>query len=349
MGVRVSVLMPVYNAERYVGAAVRSILGQTLVDLELIVVDDGSMDGTAEVVSRIQDPRLRVIRLSPNRGYGTAVEIGRREAKGEFLARMDADDTCHRRRLEMQARFLDEHPEAVLVGTLRRLVSPNGMRIPVKLDWRAEDWHEESWESIHSGRRLFADPSVMVRTDAAERAGGWRNYQRSGMDVDLWLRILEGGGKAATLLQPLYFRRLVPCGIIFAQSTGETNQAVRKLADERRACGSDAVMRGDWQGSIVGDGLAGGGGSKGRVQMRLSIGAQCASRADFAGAWEFVKAAFRSGGIKTVGDRRLLAWCAGMTRGSARLLRVKGWTGKRRIRRCLKESWVRVQGRSKDF
>jgi glycosyltransferase involved in cell wall biosynthesis len=113
----VSVVMPMYNAAPYVGEAVRSVLGQTFSDFELIVIDDGSKDDSATEVERAAkgDARLRLIRQS-NSGVSVASNKGTELARGEFLARADSDDICLPNRLEKQVGYLREHPDCVAVG-----------------------------------------------------------------------------------------------------------------------------------------------------------------------------------------------------------------------------------------
>jgi glycosyltransferase involved in cell wall biosynthesis len=113
---KVSVYMPVYNAEEYVGRAIESILEQTLEDFEFLIVDDGSTDGSAGVIESYRDSRIRLFRQE-NQGCYPARNAALREARGEYLANMDADDISLPERLEKQAAFLDRHPEVVLVGT----------------------------------------------------------------------------------------------------------------------------------------------------------------------------------------------------------------------------------------
>ncbi|WP_284076398.1 glycosyltransferase family 2 protein [Herbaspirillum aquaticum] len=113
----VSVLMPVYNGERYLQPAIRSILGQTMGDFELIVIDDASRDSTPELLAACADPRLRVIRHDSNRGIVEALNHGLSYARGQYIARMDADDISHPERLQKQLAFLQHHPEVGLVGS----------------------------------------------------------------------------------------------------------------------------------------------------------------------------------------------------------------------------------------
>ncbi|WP_433528301.1 glycosyltransferase family 2 protein [Micromonospora sp. CA-263727] len=113
---RVTVLMPVHNAADYVEAAIGSVLRQTYRDLELLVVDDGSTDRTEAVVASITDPRLRVLHR-PRAGIVASLNAGLDEARGELLARMDADDVMGPERLARQVAYLDRNPEVVACGT----------------------------------------------------------------------------------------------------------------------------------------------------------------------------------------------------------------------------------------
>jgi len=89
-----SVLLPAYNARAHIGSAIRDLLAQTFRDFEILVVDDGSRDGTGEVVGSFSDPRIRLITLPKNRGLVGALNSGLAEARGRWVARQDADDRC---------------------------------------------------------------------------------------------------------------------------------------------------------------------------------------------------------------------------------------------------------------
>lgn len=113
---RVTVLMPVHNGAAHLASAVRSVLEQTFTDLELLVVDDGSTDPTAEILTSARDPRLRVLHM-PRRGIVAALNTGLDAARGQLLARMDSDDLADPERLARQVAFLDRHPGVVACGT----------------------------------------------------------------------------------------------------------------------------------------------------------------------------------------------------------------------------------------
>ncbi len=243
----VSVVLPCWNAAAYLGDAMSSILAQTLGDLELIVVDDASTDGSLRIARGFADPRVRVSALATNGGYPVAMNHGIAMARGRYLARMDADDVCRPARLEREVALLEDDPRLAFVGTEWYLVTPHGhvherLAAPAP---GAPAWRPESWDSLATGTRRFNDPSVVARIEAVRAAGGYRTYQRSVQDLDLWLRLLEAGGGGAAWLEPLYGRRLNPDSLVYSGRRAVVDAVPRRLAEERRATGSDAVMRGE--------------------------------------------------------------------------------------------------------
>lgn len=124
----VSVLMPVHNGEAYVEPAVRSIMTQTLQDIEIIVVDDASTDGTAKILARLmaEDPRIRLETLTENMRLPRALNRGLELVRAPYVARMDADDIAHPTRLAVQKDYMDAHPEVILLGTSLRYIAADG-------------------------------------------------------------------------------------------------------------------------------------------------------------------------------------------------------------------------------
>src|SRR5262249_42501399 len=107
-------VMPVYNRERFVREAIDSVLAQTFADFELVVVDDGSTDGTAGVVGAIEDPRLRWV-ARPHRGVAATMNAGLREARGRYVARLDSDDVWLPDMVETQVAVLEARPDVDVV------------------------------------------------------------------------------------------------------------------------------------------------------------------------------------------------------------------------------------------
>jgi len=124
----VSVVMPAYNTEAYLSDAVGSILGQTFLDWELICVDDGSSDGSLEILRHYEgaDSRVRVI-TRPNTGVARARNDGMRVAAGRYIAAMDSDDVALPERLSRQVDYMESHPDCVGLGAAVRIVGPDFM------------------------------------------------------------------------------------------------------------------------------------------------------------------------------------------------------------------------------
>lgn len=126
---RITVLIPVYNRERYIAAAVDSVLAQSFTDFELLIVDDGSTDRSMEIVSSYTDSRIRIERSPSNKGGPWARNRGLDLARGEYVAMLDSDDTAAPERLARQVTFLDAHPSYALVGTGKQTMDASGARI----------------------------------------------------------------------------------------------------------------------------------------------------------------------------------------------------------------------------
>lgn len=208
---KISIILPTYNGARTVARAIESVIGQTFSSWELLVIDDGSTDGTAEVVKKYteSDARIRYLRNEVNLGIQKTLNRGIAESKGDYIARIDDDDAwAEPAKLALQAAYLDEHPHCVLVGTGTISVDKNGREITRYLS-------PESDASVRGHmlfRNCFVHSSVMFRKDAVMQAGGYSEDTsvRHVEDYDLWLR-LGGLGDLANL--PIY-------GVKFTVSSG---------------------------------------------------------------------------------------------------------------------------------
>ena len=123
---KISVVMPVYNGERFLREAVDSILNQTYKDFEFIIIDDGSTDQTSAILDTYQDPRIVRLTHPTNLGLVRSLNDGIAIARGEYIARMEADDWCLRDRYEKNGRFLDSHQEIMVLGTAWTRVADHG-------------------------------------------------------------------------------------------------------------------------------------------------------------------------------------------------------------------------------
>ena len=185
---RVSVVMPVHNEERFVEQAIGSVLAQTFHDLELIVVDDGSSDASAEILQRLarEDRRVRVVRQERS-GLVQALNRGCALGDGALIARMDADDVSYPERLRRQVEQLERRPALGVIGSWVRYVDAAGAPIG--------EWRTPVGPSLVSWALLFgtqlAHPSVVMRRRLFERVGGYPTSSPHAEDYDLWLRAVH--------------------------------------------------------------------------------------------------------------------------------------------------------------
>jgi glycosyltransferase involved in cell wall biosynthesis len=199
----VSVLMGVRDGAPWLPSAIRSVLDQTLTDLELIVVDDGSSDATPALLAAARDPRL-VVERQPRAGLAAALNRALGRARAPLLARLDADDVALPARLERQRAFLQSHPDVGLLGTAARVVDASGH--DVEIIRPPED--DRDIRRVLIRRNPFVHSSVMVRRSLLASAGGYDVSFPVAQDYDLWLR-LSALTRMANLAEPLVVRRLV--------------------------------------------------------------------------------------------------------------------------------------------
>jgi len=183
----ISVIIPMKNAEAYVREALDSVLAQAGVSLEVIVVDDGSTDRSAEIVLAIDDPRVRMI-PGPRNGIAAAFNSGLAEAKGAFVARCDADDVFPSGRLAWQVEFLEQHPDFGAISGSFTLTSHNGKILGERKSYGGG---EDVTPELRRGMGRSHMSAYLFRADLLRRLGGCRTFFVMGEDVDLQLRLSE--------------------------------------------------------------------------------------------------------------------------------------------------------------
>jgi cellulose synthase/poly-beta-1,6-N-acetylglucosamine synthase-like glycosyltransferase len=209
---RISVLLPVRNAARTLRAAAVSILGQTERDLALVCVDDGSTDATPEVLARLAERDRRVVVLrGPGEGIARALGRGLAACDAEIVARMDADDLAHPRRLAVQRSALADDPALAAVGARVRLFPRAGVRQGMA---RYAAWLNGLVTPALVARDLLVEaplvhPASAIRRAPLEAAGGWRDGPFP-EDYDLWLRLSGAGGRLTNVPETLLSWRESP-------------------------------------------------------------------------------------------------------------------------------------------
>lgn len=184
--------MSVFNGERYLVEAVRSVLSQTFRNFELIAIDDGSTDRSKKILASFAagDERIRLV-SHENRGLTRSLNEGCALARGKFIARMDSDDISWPTRFESQLAYFEAHPEIVACGTGVALIDPNGLSLGL-LETPQE--HDDIVRSLLTGNGgAICHPSFMVRRHAFQDVSGYDEAYRTSQDLDLFLRLGEVG------------------------------------------------------------------------------------------------------------------------------------------------------------
>lgn len=249
---QVSVVMAVFNGEKYLREAISSVLSQTFRNFELVIVDDGSTDRSAEIVRSYRDPRIRLLENGRNLGLSRSLNLGIAHARGRYIARLDADDIAEPERLEEQVRFLQRNPDVVVVGCQYRFIDERGHTLGRR--WVPCTDLEIRW--MLEFCTPFAHSAVMMRRRALEEEPG--PYDESltyAMDYDLWTR-LAGRGRLANLEDVLLRWRMSPGSMTsrMGDRTERLDRVVREMASRLGWSPGDAVenqRRGDLLCSIV--------------------------------------------------------------------------------------------------
>jgi glycosyltransferase involved in cell wall biosynthesis len=244
----ISVVIPCYNASRYLESALASVQVQTFTDFEIIVVDDGSTDNSKALLEAIasREPRLRII-SRPNTGIVGALNDGLAAARGEFIARMDADDLCFPGRFEKQVAYLRAHPDCVCVGSYFNYIDDHGARVK----WNPrETEHENLVANLLAGDGgSLIHPAILLRREAVIRVGGYRVEAQWVEDLDLYLRLAQIG-RLANLPEVLFDYRYHSQSVNFTRNEGrhqrklwvmEQAYAARALPFNRAAWPTPAV------------------------------------------------------------------------------------------------------------
>ena len=200
----ITVLMPVYNAGPFLSQAVDSILKQTFTVFEFLIIDDGSTDGSGEILEEYarRDSRIQLVRRE-NRGLVATLNEGLNLARAPLVARMDADDVSLPQRLRLQVDYMRDNPDVAVVGCAIRLINSEGAPLndacyPTRPDQVA--LHMRDMCSL-------AHPAVIMRREFVASVGGYRAMCRHAEDLDLWLRLLEHGARLANLDEVLLLYR----------------------------------------------------------------------------------------------------------------------------------------------
>ncbi len=199
----VTVSMNIYNGMPYLPEAVESIRNQTLQDIEIFLVNDGSTDGSREYLDSLTDPRIRVFHQE-NSGTAVASNLAIEHCQTPFIARMDADDVALPNRIEVQLDYMKRHPEVGMAGTQAAWLGPNSVGDSIKLPTT----HEAIWKALVDGHHAMVHATLMMRIEVIRGVGGYWSIPKLDDDTDMMLRMGEVS-KLANIDQTLYHYRIL--------------------------------------------------------------------------------------------------------------------------------------------
>jgi glycosyltransferase involved in cell wall biosynthesis len=219
----VSVVMPVYNGEKYINEAIDSILQQTFNDIEFIIINDGSTDNSLEIIKSYNDERIIIINQE-NQGIAVSLNNGIKISQGKYIARMDADDISHNTRIKTQADFLNDNPDVIVVGSNADVIDQDS-----KFVYRAK----QSLDNKGLKKKLpfktpFIHPSVMMRKKTLTNIGLYPDIPIA-QDIFLFNR-LSNLGDYANIKKPLIKYRLTPSAS--TRRSAETQNALVSILKE---------------------------------------------------------------------------------------------------------------------
>ncbi|MDO4466267.1 MAG: glycosyltransferase family 2 protein [Bacillota bacterium] len=214
---KVSILLPLYNCEKYIRKSIQSVLEQTFTDFELIIVNDGSTDQSASIVRSFVDPRIRQIDLDKNYGICFALNCGLKHVQGEYIARMDADDIWLPTKLEKQVKYLEMIRSVDVCFTFASLMDEDGYEGDTRYYEQSQLYHssflgqKELFERLVFGKNFLVHPSVLIRKSAFEEVGMYYSpVCGKSQDRELWIRFLLNQNAIGMIEEELVYFRWLP-------------------------------------------------------------------------------------------------------------------------------------------
>jgi len=210
---KITVLMTLFNGEKYLREAMESMLNQTYKDFEFLIIDDASTDSSSEIILSYKDPRIRLIENEQNIGFVLSLNKGLQLAKGEYIARMDADDISMPERLEKQIKLLEENPKVGMTACWISIIHENNNEISF---WKIDRQNNSSEEIYYilNFENCLAHSSVIFRKELVIEIGGYDEDLKLTQDYDLWIR-LSRITTISKLMEVLVIRREHESNMIF--------------------------------------------------------------------------------------------------------------------------------------
>jgi len=215
----ISVILPVYNAEEFLKESLNSILEQSYIHLEIIIINDGSTDASQNIIDAISDARILCIKHSKNKGLIASLNEAITIAKGQYLVRMDADDIAFKNRIQLQVQFLIDNPNIAVVGSHATFFEEDILKPTANWELELKTNTPQEIKKALVWENCIIHPSICMRAEIAKSLlydPTQKNYE----DYDLWLRVIANKYNIAKLNEPLLYYRV--------QSKSITQTAIRK-------------------------------------------------------------------------------------------------------------------------
>lgn len=208
----VTILMPVYNAEKYIEKTIESILKQTYKDFEFLIIDDGSQDKSLVIINKFKDSRIKVLKNEINRGLIFSLNKGLNEAKGKYVVRIDSDDICVKERVEKQINYMEKNPTVALVGCNAKMFLSNYPCIKKKSNLPLDN---KSIKCKLLFESALIHPGVVIRKEVLKKYQLKYSEEDQGIeDYGLWIKISKlKEYKIENLREVLLYYRIVETGI----------------------------------------------------------------------------------------------------------------------------------------
>ena len=229
---KVSIILPVHNAEATLPAAISSVLRQDFLDWELLIIDDGSTDGSKSLIEdRLpQEPRIKLITNNQNLGLVATLNKGLGAAMGEYVARIDADDEwVLKNKLKGQVEFLENNPKVGLVGTWAQVVAPDNRPL-YQFKPPAKDHFIRKQILSHN---CFVHSSILASRNLIMQAGGYSSQELHVEDYGLWLRMGKLS-QLANLPQIMVSYRANPAGVTQQNNRAQVAAALKLISEHRK-------------------------------------------------------------------------------------------------------------------
>lgn len=246
---KISVIMPAYNCENYIGKAIKCIINQTETNWELLIADDGSNDRTRTVINEYKDVRIKYFHNSENTGYLRTWNKLIRESSGNYITFLDADDMCSFKRLELLSKALDEDPTIGVIGSNYQRINEQD-EVVFTSDFSLE--HNDIINKIPEHFDIVGS-AVMLRKEIINTVGGYNEFfNRIGGEDYYWLFLISEKYKIGNISSPLYSYRFnensVMGNLIKNPEKIFINEIIKHVIYQRKKTGTDDIEKDNYKG-----------------------------------------------------------------------------------------------------